>query len=116
MTTLNYGLLAEGFVTTSGGSTTEWFVVPADHEYIGELKVAHIGTSGSGTTSYRMAIASSSGAAPTNADYFTPLNIDLYEKDAHTYTIELDAGKALSVTPESTHISFNFTGMDKDNS
>lgn len=115
MAGISYGRLATPFVTTSGGSTTEFVLVPAAHEYIGTVRVAHVGSAGTGVTSYSLAHIASSGAATTAADYFA-YNIDLYESDVHDYTIELAAGEALTVTPEDTFISFNFTGMDKDNS
>lgn len=114
MTTINYGRLATPFVATSGGSTTEFALVPASHEYVGTLRVAHVGTSGSGTTSYNLAQLAASGDSVTLADNFA-YNIVLNEGDVHTYTIEMAAETALAVTPADTFISFNLTGMDKNN-
>ena len=92
---------------------TEWFSVPAGHEYQGYVRVAHVGTAGSGTTSFRLAGVSGTGVTPVLADYEL-YNTELEEGDVHDLTMDLSALETVVVYADSANVSFNYRGLDID--
>lgn len=92
---------------------TEWFSVPEDHEYQGYIRVSHVGSSGSGTTSFRLAGVSGTGVSPTAADY-EAYNTELEEGDIHDLSMDLTELETLVVYADSGNVSFNYRGLDID--
>ncbi len=95
----------------SASVNTEWFVVPSDNEYLANIKVAHTGSAGTGSTKYSLAVVSSSGASPTKADW-QPFNAVLEEGEMYDVTYEIGPGKAVVVNVDSVNVSFNVSGLD----
>jgi hypothetical protein len=100
-------------INPAATTSTEWFSVPADHEYQGYVRVSHVGSSGSGTTSFRLAGVSGTGVAVTGADYES-YNTVLEEGDIHDLTMDLAELETLVVYAESANVSFNYRGLDID--
>jgi hypothetical protein len=95
-------------------TSTEWFSVPADHEYQGYVRVAHVGSSGSGTTSYQLAGVAGTGVTPGMEDY-EAYNTSLEEGEIHDLTMDLTELETLIVYADSANVSFNYRGLDIDN-
>jgi len=101
-------------VNPAATTLTEWFSVPADHEYQGYVRVAHVGSSGSGTTSFRLAGVSGTGVSPILADYEL-YNTELEEGEVHDLTMDLASLETIVVYADSANVSFNFRGLDIEN-
>ena len=101
-------------INPAATTLTEWFSVPADHEYQGYVRVAHVGSSGSGTTSFRLAGVSGTGLTPGTEDYEL-YNTELCEGDLYDITMDLTELETLIVYADSANVSFNYRGLDIDN-
>ena len=100
-------------INPAATTLTEWFSVPAAHEYQGYVRVAHVGTAGSGTTSFRLAGVSGTGVTPGLEDY-EMYNTELEEGEVHDLTMDLTELETLVVYADSANVSFNYRGLDID--
>ena len=100
-------------INPAATTLTEWFSVPADHEYQGYIRVAHVGSSGSGTTTFQLAGVTGTGISPVTADY-EAYNTTLEEGDIHDLTMDLEELETLVVYADSGNVSFNYRGLDID--
>jgi hypothetical protein len=107
----SYGIIGTG-VRPVDLNENEWILVPADHEYIGIIRVCNQDPA---AQTFRLAHTAATGAA-TGEDwdcYDTTLEIgqtiDITMEMAALETIRVQVSK-IDV------ISFKYTGMDRDNS
>jgi hypothetical protein len=108
-----FGQLVEG-INPAADTETEWFSVPLKHSYTGTIRAAHTGSAGTGPTKYNLAVVSSSGVSPTKANW-QPFGVELEEGGMYDITYEIGPGKAVVVEADSNNVSFNFSGLDIDN-
>ena len=106
-----FGLLGVG-VRPANLNENEWIVVPADHEYIGVVRVCN---QSAAPETFRLAHNAVTGAS-TGEDwdcYNTPIGIG----QTIDITMEMAALETLRVQVSTIDvISFKFTGIDRDNS
>ena len=89
---------------------TEWFSVPAGHEFQGYVRISNLGAT---EIIVRTAGVSGTGVAPTNKDY-EAYNTTLSEGDIIDMTMDLSALETLVVYSDSANAVFNFRGLDID--
>jgi len=104
--------LVTGINPTSGTGTTEWFAVPANHQYQGYVRATFNASSGSATSEYKIYGLSSSGAATTNINLEARNELDYGDFAYHNF--DMGPGEVLSVGSDSDRITFNFRGLDID--
>lgn len=95
-------------VNPASTTLTEWFSVPANHEYQGYVRVTNLGSVAS---TYRIAGVSGTGVSPTSADY-EAYDTELEEGEIHDLTFDLAELETLVVYADSANVSFNYRGLD----
>lgn len=106
-----YGIIGSA-LRPDGLGETEWIVVPADHEYIGVVRVCNQSAS---AETFRLAHTDAAGAAAgEDWDFYdTPIEIG----QTIDITMEMAETETLRVQVSTVDvISFKYTGLDKDNS
>ena len=90
----------------------QWILVPADHEYIGTIRICE---QGGADETFRLAHTDAAGAAAgEDWDFY---DHPILANETIDVTKEMAAGETLRVQVSTVDvISFKFTGMDKDNS
>ena len=105
-----YKKLVSGINPTTGSGTTEWFEVPAGHQYQGYVRVLYNGASGGAATEYTIYGLSATGTAVSAVDIEARNTLNYGECD--TYNFDMGEGEVLAVGSDSTLVTFAFRGLD----